>query len=77
MKIYEVEERTALGGASFEYLGRNMVSKIMEFGKLQSTSRIRRQLDFMNIWILKHINEPILLRVDGFRITARNNGKSV
>lgn len=37
----------ALGGASFEYLGRNMVFKIMEFGKLPSTSRIRRQLDFI------------------------------
>lgn len=62
MKIYEVEERTALGGASFEYLGRNMVFKIMESGKLPSTSRIRRQLDFMNIWVLKHINEPIMMR---------------
>lgn len=62
MKIYEVEERTPLVAPLFEYLGRNMVFKIMESGKLQSTSRIRRQLDFMNIWVLKHINEPIMMR---------------
>ena len=76
MKIYEVEERTPLVAPLLNIWEEIWYSKLWNPGSYSQLAESAGSW-IMNIWILKHINEPILLRVDGFRITARNNGKSV